>query len=82
MNNSHQCNNFIREEFKMGSPIINLNLDECPSCKSKNIECLGTEVIDEFNIEDLMCMNCSCEWDQSINIYTNEFCNGSYINYP
>ena len=66
----------------MGSPIVNLNLDECPNCKSKNIECLGGEEIDEFNVEDLMCMNCRCEWDQNINVHTNEFCNGSYVNYP
>ena len=55
----------------MGSPIVNLNLDECPNCQSKNIECLGTEEIDEFNVEDLMCMNCRCEWDQSVNMNTN-----------
>ena len=66
----------------MGSPIINLKIDECPNCKSKNIECLGTEEIDEFNIEDLMCMSCRCQWDQSVNMNTNEFCNGSYVNYP
>jgi hypothetical protein len=77
----------------MGSPIVNLNLDECPNCKSKNIDCLDTREIsvfvdktcttyDEFNIEDLMCMNCRCQWNQSVNMNTNEFCNGSYINYP
>jgi hypothetical protein len=66
----------------MDSPIVNLNLDECPNCDSKCIDCLGTEVIDEFRVEDLMCMNCRCEWDQSVNIYTNKFCNGSYIRYP
>mgnify|MGYP003632666327 FL=1 len=66
----------------MGSPIVNLNLDECPNCKSKNIDCLGTEEIDEFRVEDLICMNCSSQWDQSVNMNTNEFCNGSYINYP
>ena len=66
----------------MGSPIVNLNLDECPNCKSKNIDCLGTEEIAEFRVEDLICMNCSSQWDQSVNMNTNEFCNGSYINYP
>ena len=67
----------------MNSPIINLKLDECPNCQSKNIECLGTQVIDEFNVEDLMCMNCRCQWDQDLHIKTHEFNgSGSYVNYP
>ena len=66
----------------MGSPIVNLNLDECPNCDSKNIDCLGAEENDEFRVEDLMCMNCRCQWDQNINMETNEFCNGNYITYP
>ena len=66
----------------MSNPIVNLNLDECPNCDSKNIDCLDTEEIDEFRVEDLMCMDCSCQWDQNIYMSTNELCSGNYINYP
>ena len=67
----------------MGSPITTLKLDECPNCQSKDIHCLGDEVIDEFRVEDLLCGECHCEWDQDIHIKTNEFNgSGSYVNYP
>ena len=67
----------------MGSPIVNLKLDECPNCQSNNFSVQESEIIDEFRVEDLICLDCSCEWDQDINIHTDKFNGaGSYIRWP